>query len=277
MKNNNNTKKIASYVAAAAAFLLTAEADAQIVYTAADLTCYYGGSVVPINMDGDSKNDFNFYNNSGSIRIIVDNSGSGGIVVTSSSSTNASHLNFNATVSISKYFTSTGHLTSSSGSSFLLDGPGYIGVKFNTGGVLVYGWIHIDAVDNNNDSYHIDGYAYESSGGPIKAGWGANYMAKTTGDWGTTTNWKLGPDIDGDYISDAEVSPTDLNSGGIIIDVNITVAASVAVDQCVVNSAGTLTIDSGQTLTISNGTGTDLTNDGTITNEGTTINNGTID
>lgn len=46
--------------------------------------------------------------------------------------------------------------------------PGYIGVRFDSGGTK-YGWIHVDSVDGNLASYHVDGWAYEDSGGAIDA------------------------------------------------------------------------------------------------------------
>ncbi|MBK9438078.1 MAG: hypothetical protein IPN51_08835 [Chloracidobacterium sp.] len=49
----------------------------------------------------------------------------------------------------------------------------------------------------------------------------------------------------------------------------MTVAASVSADQLTVDAGGQITISSGNTFTLANGTGTDLTLNGTLVNSGT--------
>ena len=49
---------------------------------------------------------------------------------------------------------------------------GYVGVRFNSGAGMKYGWIHIDSVANDFTSYHVSGYAYQDDGSSIKAGEG---------------------------------------------------------------------------------------------------------
>ena len=47
---------------------------------------------------------------------------------------------------------------------FWYGNTGYIGVRYKPGGGLShYGWIHVDQVDNALESYHISGYAYQST------------------------------------------------------------------------------------------------------------------
>ena len=73
----------------------------------------------------------------------------------------------------------SGTLFYHSGGSFA-DGPfdnlntGYVGLRFspsgNPGGPYYYTWMHIDSIAANGKQYHVDDYAYEDSGGSIKAG-----------------------------------------------------------------------------------------------------------
>ncbi|MBP8114308.1 MAG: T9SS type A sorting domain-containing protein [Chitinophagaceae bacterium] len=72
-------------------------------------------------------------------------------------------------------------------------------------------------------------------------------------------------------------TPTNLN--GVITIRNghtVTVTASVSADQCTIDAGGQVTVNAGQTLTVANGTGTDLTVNGTLVNSNTVTTTGTV-
>ena len=286
-KKNNNTKKIASYAATAAAFLLTSEADADIIYTPADITVNLPGSV-NINMDGDGLNDFKIivsgltysvYNFI--VPIYVDRS----VAVTTAITYIA--RNFAAGDPISNggnFLNGNVYLVYQTGVGTIgnFTNAGYIGVRFKISGSYHYGWIHVASVEGDYTSLTIDGWAYESVAGvSIAAGAMELFFAATaTGSWSTLGTWKTRTTYSsdpGDYTVAATEAPTSANSEGIIINVDVTVGANVSVDQCVINSGKILTINSGSTLTIVDGKGVDLDNNGTIINNGTLAElNGTL-
>ena len=104
-----------------------------------------------------------------------------------------------------------------------------------------------------------------------------DYQSAGTGDWATLATWQR-------YNGTSWVTPTagegtPTNSSGAVTILNshtVTVAASVFVDQVVVNSGGQITVSASQTLTIANGSGTDLSCSGTISNAGTIKTTGTL-
>jgi hypothetical protein len=103
-----------------------------------------------------------------------------------------------------------------------------------------------------------------------------SFRSKQSGNWNDQTTWQSS--ADGSNWVNASSTPS--NSSGsinILSDHNVTVSASVSVDELTVNSGGTLTINASQTLTIANGTGTDCIVNGTISNAGTITTTGTLD
>ncbi|NQU32200.1 MAG: hypothetical protein HQ521_03110 [Bacteroidetes bacterium] len=108
------------------------------------------------------------------------------------------------------------------------------------------------------------------------------YMAKVTGNWSAFgTVWftnTTGGTTPGDYTTAATETPTALNSGGIIINADVAVDSDVSIDQTIINASKTLTVNSGVTLTVADGDGTDLTADGGLDINGTlSIGTATID
>ena len=104
--------------------------------------------------------------------------------------------------------------------------------------------------------------------------------AQTNGDYQTNgsvnftsaTNWQV---YNSGWVA-ASSAPT--SSDGVITILNgntATVTSSISLDQLVVASGGSLVVDNSQTLTISDGSGDDLTNSGTITVNGSLQINGT--
>lgn len=96
------------------------------------------------------------------------------------------------------------------------------------------------------------------------------YRTKQAGNWSDVLIWETS----GDNMNwiDATVTPTSADLTITIQSHAIAVSSSVTVDQLTINgSGGQLTINSGVTLTIAGGTGTDLTIDGTLINSGTLL------
>ena len=94
--------------------------------------------------------------------------------------------------------------------------------------------------------------------------------AGTGGAWSTVANWQSS--VDGVTWVTATVAPTSAaNTITIRSGHNISVASTQGGDQITVNTGAVLTVSSGGTFTIADGTGTDLTVDGTVTVAGGTI------
>lgn len=101
----------------------------------------------------------------------------------------------------------------------------------------------------------------------VKAAVTGDYRSRVSGSWSTASNWEI---LSGATWSTAATAPSS-TSGAINIQSGhtMTVGTSVTVDQLTIDAGGTLTISLTKTLTVANGIGTDITNNGTITNSGT--------
>ena len=98
-----------------------------------------------------------------------------------------------------------------------------------------------------------------------------DYRSSATGNWNAATSWEK---YNGASWAAAIAAPT--SADGVITIQNghtITVTANVTVDEVTVDAGGALTISTAKTLTIANGTGNDLTVNGTLTINGTLTNN----
>jgi len=102
---------------------------------------------------------------------------------------------------------------------------------------------------------------------------GSQFRSKADGNWSATGTWEVS--ANGTTWTNATSTPTN-TSGAISISHNVTVDASVSADEVTVSNTGTITINSGQTLTVADGNGTDLTVNGTVSNAGTLTATGTI-
>jgi hypothetical protein len=102
---------------------------------------------------------------------------------------------------------------------------------------------------------------------PAKAAVTDEYRSKASGNWGSTTTWER---FNGTTWVNAVSTPTSANN---IITIRnghtVTVAASVTADQLVIETGGRVNISATRTLTIANGTGTDISNSGILANSGT--------
>jgi hypothetical protein len=107
------------------------------------------------------------------------------------------------------------------------------------------------------------------------------YQTASSGPWTTLATWEISTDPL--FISPAPVAagvaPDANNSLGITIRNShlVTVTVDGNADQMTVNAGGTLTINAGQTFTIANGTGTDLSINGTLNNSGVITTTGTLE
>ncbi|MGD0710649.1 MAG: T9SS type A sorting domain-containing protein [Bacteroidales bacterium] len=105
-----------------------------------------------------------------------------------------------------------------------------------------------------------------------------DYQSANSGSWSTLASWVR-------WSGSAWIVPTagqgvPSNASGIITILSthsLTVTANATVDQVVVNAGGIIIINNGVTLTVANGAGDDITNNGTITNNGLlTTNTGSV-
>jgi hypothetical protein len=102
------------------------------------------------------------------------------------------------------------------------------------------------------------------------------FRSKATGDWNSISTWESSHDGSTNWIN-ATLTPT---SAATLITIQsghtVSVSASLAIDQTVIDNGGTLTVNAGQILTLNNGVATDLAVNGTCSVNGTLINTGTI-
>jgi hypothetical protein len=102
------------------------------------------------------------------------------------------------------------------------------------------------------------------STGLLSAQTSGDYQSKASGNWTSTSTWQT---YSGSEWQDAVQAP---NSGsgvvGILNGHTVTINSTLTIDQTVVDEGGTLTVDlsSSESLTINNGTGDDLTVNGTL-------------
>ncbi len=100
----------------------------------------------------------------------------------------------------------------------------------------------------------------------VKAAVAGEYRSKASGNWSTLATWEK---YNGSAWLAATTAP--VASDNIITIQNghtVTVTANVSADQIVIESGGRLNVNASRTLTIANGTGTDLINNGTVGNTG---------
>ena len=101
-----------------------------------------------------------------------------------------------------------------------------------------------------------------------------DYRTKASGNWNATATWER---YSGTAWVAATATPT--SSDGAITILNghtVAVTAGVTVDQVTVNAGGQVTLNSGITLSVANGTGTDLQVNGVLSSAGTVSLTGTM-
>lgn len=99
-----------------------------------------------------------------------------------------------------------------------------------------------------------------------------NYRTRTSGDWNVPGTWERDADSNGSFEeSPSSVAPNTASTVGTITIQNlhtVTVTASVTINETTINAGGILIVNGTRTLTVSDGTGTDLTINGTLTCNG---------
>ncbi|HCE58418.1 MAG TPA: hypothetical protein DER09_11445 [Prolixibacteraceae bacterium] len=102
------------------------------------------------------------------------------------------------------------------------------------------------------------------------------FRSTATGNWSTTSTWQQSND--GTTWVAATSTPTSSNSTSILVRNGniVTVDNNLNVDDLTIETGGQVTVNSNRTLTIANGTGTDLTVNGTLRNLGTVVTTGTL-
>lgn len=106
-----------------------------------------------------------------------------------------------------------------------------------------------------------------------------DYRTAASGNWNVNATWQR---YDGSaWVNVNGVAPNTIpNSGDGVITIRnthtVTVTANVTTDQSIVEAGGQININSSRTLTVANGTGTDLVINGTIDNSGTVTTTGTV-
>ncbi|MFN8154986.1 MAG: T9SS type A sorting domain-containing protein [Bacteroidia bacterium] len=102
---------------------------------------------------------------------------------------------------------------------------------------------------------------------PGKAAVTDDYRSKTTGNWSSASTWER---YNGTTWVNAVSAPSSTNNVITIQNGHtVTLTSNVTADQLVVDAGGRININSGQTLTIANGAGTDVANSGIIATTGT--------
>jgi len=94
------------------------------------------------------------------------------------------------------------------------------------------------------------------------------YMTKNSGNWSSNSIWftnSSGGTNPGDYTTAATETPNASNSNGIIVNADVTVTSDITIDQCTINNGVILFVNNGVTFTVDDGTGDDLTVEGTGT------------
>src|SRR5205085_5662477 len=98
--------------------------------------------------------------------------------------------------------------------------------------------------------------------------------SRQSGNWNDFNTWQV--DTGGGFVNaTAGQTPTSADDTIEIQSTHtVTVTASVDADQLTVDSGGTISVNNGVTFTIADGTGTDLTDNGTVATAGTITNSG---
>jgi len=96
------------------------------------------------------------------------------------------------------------------------------------------------------------------------------FRSNGTGNWGTAGTWQSSHD--NTNWATATLAPSSTaNAITVRNGHTVTVAAAVSIDQTTVDTGGQVNVSSGITLTIANGTGTDMTVNGTLRNNAGTV------
>jgi hypothetical protein len=178
-------KRLSRYTALAVATSAIGEAKAAIIYTDEDPDFVGGiGSQYFLDLDNDGVNDFKIYHDGGSNLMIEPLVNGNGIMGSGSSSyaypfnlANGAPISSGAgafmTIGYSGGYQSLNYGSCSFGNWCSVT-DGFLGLHFNAGGNMHYGWVRLD-VDANGEHWVVKDYAYDNvAGEPIDAGEATN-------------------------------------------------------------------------------------------------------
>ena len=104
---------------------------------------------------------------------------------------------------------------------------------------------------------------------------GDHFRTVASGNWNSTATWESSPD--GESWTAATLTPTSTaNTITIRNGHTVSVTSNVLVDQVTIQTGGQVNVNSGVTWTIAEGTGTDLTVNGTVVNSNIITTTGTV-
>jgi len=147
--------------------------------------------------------------------------------------------------------------------------------------------VSLPASFNNSATARIRFYEYNATGGTTGsrpkisidnvrvsvAQAAIKFRSAASGNWNANTTWEMS--ADGTNWSPATQTPTSANDTITVRSPHtVTVTANIDADQMTIDSGGTVSVNNGITFTITEGTGTDLTDNGTVATAGNITNNG---
>jgi hypothetical protein len=101
------------------------------------------------------------------------------------------------------------------------------------------------------------------------------FRSLTSGNWNSTSTWEESTD-GGSWVSASRYPESNDFAITILNSHTVTVTSSITTDETTINAGGQVNINSGQTWTVANGSGTDLIVNGTVANSGTITTTGTV-
>jgi hypothetical protein len=120
---------------------------------------------------------------------------------------------------------------------------------------------------SNGQGLGIDNFSVTVPASTLK------FRSAATGNWNANATWEMS--TDGTNWVAATQTPTSANDTITVRSPHVvSVTANVDADQLTINSGATVSVNSGVTFTIADGTGTDLTDNGTLATAGTINDNG---
>lgn len=166
--------------------------------------------------------------------------------------------------------TSSDSTASLPGNAALASGTKTFSVTFNTANTTT-GWT-VTATDTDVSPFS------PNTGSATLVNPNPYFKSRATGNWSDFNTWSIATDGINFINATTGQTPTGANSDSIQITggFNVTVSAPVSIDQTTVDAGSTITVSSSQTLTVLDGTGTDLDVSGTVVSAGTITPTGTI-
>jgi hypothetical protein len=142
------------------------------------------------------------------------------------------------------------------------------GLSISNGATFVIRWTDFDA-SGADDGLAVDDFS-------LTPGFSASslkFRSAASGNWNANSTWEMS--ADGTTWVAATSTPTSASDTITVRGPHtVSVTAGVDADQLTVEAGGALGVNSGATFTVADGTGTDLTVNGSVSYGGTLVNNG---